>query len=573
MGKAFSKLFQGSRLFKDTATSTDEAKGAWMVDGFPEVDGELLLNGLYEYVGEHHGFPSYRIVEGNTTLYVDHSDGQWALNAAPEDGRCVAYSAEGTWLREPPATGWLVSRRYMGGGRGFDPCGTVTIREISDRQTPIVDLRVVGFPCDTGLDGLYKSVGRVDRYHGDHYRRGEYSVLARDGVWGIHCGGLDDDCQVAFSLNRSAPYKPIPPSSGWVLGSVASEYTDVPAPLSRCIAFILKPRRPPPTGSPDATPACGLCGDPFPDSGALVTHRRAAHGAAEVVFPTDTLVLIFAYVPHCALGSAAAVSSTWYAAYTSDPFWTHAAPLVLPFFNWAESFCIAEADCETIGTDPKHFYATTRTAANDDDDDDDEADSSPYAKFQQVVSGRRTCLVQAFDKHLRDGFKMTAYDGFAFFRSPQLWNVYYVQPTVPRADESRCYFAAELVTADRVRRVCDSCVRYSPYDPHFPPGALPGHFPPSLDVEIQYRFREEDPYGWWKGVVGETHRRSDGTWEVVVHFPQYRDNPKWATESVILGQKNLKPIAFDKQQSVGGIRVVTPQEKNQWALRQTVWNF
>lgn len=33
--------------------------------------------------------------------------------------------------------------------------------------------------------------------------------------------------------------------------------------------------------------------------------------------------------------------------------------------------------------------------------------------------------------------------------------------------------------------------RGSAPDPHFPPGALPGHFPPSLDVEIQYRFREE----------------------------------------------------------------------------------
>lgn len=152
----------------------------------------------------------------------------------------------------------------------------------------------------------------------------------------------------------------------WVLGSVASEYTDAPAPLSRCIAFILsqwvlsipstgprggkgnrgntifftcvcypnegeatlyfyvisvyflhifsfaifnifltlwkifqepfffyrgqvdgflsptihppaaKPRLPPPTGSPDATPACGHCGVPFPDSGALVSSARGA---------------------------------------------------------------------------------------------------------------------------------------------------------------------------------------------------------------------------------------------------------------------------------------------------------
>ncbi len=44
--------------------------------------------------------------EGITVLFVDPSDGLWALSSIKEEGRCVAYSSEGQWLKEPPSSAW-----------------------------------------------------------------------------------------------------------------------------------------------------------------------------------------------------------------------------------------------------------------------------------------------------------------------------------------------------------------------------------------------------------------------------------------------------------------------------------
>mmetsp|Transcript_70924 Transcript_70924/g.118767 ORF Transcript_70924/g.118767 Transcript_70924/m.118767 type:complete len:210 (-) Transcript_70924:1260-1889(-) len=200
-------------------------------------------------------------------------------------------------------------------------------------------------------------------------------------------------------------------------------------------------------------------------------------------------------------------------------------------------------------------------------------DEPSYTKFQQVVKGQRTCLAEVFDKHMRDGFKMTVYDAFIFFRGFAVWNALYLQPTIPRQDESKCYFEAELLGPDRLRHMSGDCRLYNPYEPHFLPMVPSRDLGSDVHVEIQYRFREEDPYGWWKGLVQSYRVQPNGTQEVVVYFPQYKDNPKWANETVILGQKNLKPMAFKKQQSVGGIRLCTAQQTVSWSKRQQIWQF
>eukprot|EP01012_Entosiphon_sulcatum_P034323 TRINITY_DN4350_c0_g1_i1.p1 TRINITY_DN4350_c0_g1~~TRINITY_DN4350_c0_g1_i1.p1 ORF type:complete len:295 (+),score=31.10 TRINITY_DN4350_c0_g1_i1:23-886(+) len=275
------------------------------------------------------------------------------------------------------------------------------------------------------------------------------------------------------------------------------------------------------------------------------------------LLPLEVLGVTFSYLTLRDILIAECVSRFWAFAVNNESIW-YGLCHSLPFVNWYFTRRCVETDLRTselVSWDQFSYPDNWRQA------------------LRELLEGRRCALVQVFNKHEIVGLMMSSYDAFAFLsgpNTPSLWNVYYLPPLINKIN--RLHFQPEIgVHCDRLRAIPSDLSReYDPYVPLFQPSLDPARLVAGQAVEIQFRFDEGDPYGWWKGIVQSTERDPEGRHRIVVAFPQYNNN--WATETVISGMKNLKNVgASGKHPSVGGWRLPSTQDLHDWRRRWRVW--
>eukprot|EP01004_Peranema_trichophorum_P005095 NODE_3971_length_1252_cov_29.312666_g3483_i0.p1 GENE.NODE_3971_length_1252_cov_29.312666_g3483_i0~~NODE_3971_length_1252_cov_29.312666_g3483_i0.p1 ORF type:complete len:349 (-),score=29.77 NODE_3971_length_1252_cov_29.312666_g3483_i0:120-1166(-) len=186
--------------------------------------------------------------------------------------------------------------------------------------------------------------------------------------------------------------------------------------------------------------------------------------------------------------------------------------------------------------------------------------------------GKYVCWAQVLDKHQHPGLKLSAYDALIEYMEIKQWKAYFLPPAINKTN--RAHFGNDYVLSDRLRSIPHDLLRCKPYDCYFAENLTPNHFPIKTWVEIQYRFQEGDPFGWWLGYVDKVEI-VENMHHLTIRFPQYKAGSHWAYEVVYFGQTHRKtplPNSTSKgSNAVGGIRMVTDQEMIWWSKRRKVW--
>eukprot|EP00993_Chasmostoma_nieuportense_P000976 NODE_1897_length_1341_cov_31.234761_g1802_i0.p1 GENE.NODE_1897_length_1341_cov_31.234761_g1802_i0~~NODE_1897_length_1341_cov_31.234761_g1802_i0.p1 ORF type:complete len:417 (+),score=96.37 NODE_1897_length_1341_cov_31.234761_g1802_i0:37-1251(+) len=381
---------------------------------------------------------------------------------------------------------------------------------------------IFGFPeHGIPLNGVYHG-------QGDHYRLGD-CCLALDhntNQWTIahHSQGIS--VRLAYS---EAIESDIPPALAWY---ISSQYLQ----MVEAAPFVL-------LGT--------ITVHHWVSSKPLLCPPEDRTGASASALPSCVLSHVLSFLPFFSLLAARCVCTTW-AGLTGNELWRPVCHSLFPFFDWGRSMVWTAAEC---------YHSNARQPPPP------TTEQSYFTMFWQLLRGQRTCLTQVIDKHLERGYMLTAYDGYLFFSQPGMWEVIYLQPPVPRHDHNKRHFFSEIVDENRLRHFPPDLGDYDPYRHHFTQAFQPSAIPTGSIVEMQFRFREGDPYGWWQGHLD--HWKPEGTLlKAVISFPQYDALSPWAKEEVVWGSENLKSRGG---QSTGGLRLCTKADQSLWQQRKATW--
>jgi hypothetical protein len=205
-------------------------------------------------------------------------------------------------------------------------------------------------------------------------------------------------------------------------------------------------------------------------------------------------------------------------------------------------------------------------------------------KWVEVMRGERCCLAQVREKHDsqilsawdavvsvevgRDGKMpkecLSVYLGDESGNMTVMWQQWRAEYLVPPGARERGAFAPEIVAAQRLRRVPIDVEELDPRSPHTLDGVDASSIVPGREVELQYRFRDSDPFGWWRGLVDRVQDQSHGrkfSGTVTLEFPHFEPYSIVRYEEVVYSDGMATVNG-----RCGGFRFPTEAESKPWQI-------